>query len=165
VLPPARVVISPLTGHDASYTLYDALHRRDSAVDFNDAGIGSVQPRVWLVGDQPNPKREAPVTALFQPPFQSSSGEYLRKAVDSPYFWSDHHVSNSRDVEGQPYDLPVTWERLGRPSIVALGNNSAKALTAAKLPYNKVPHPQWWRRFQHNNTEGYRSAIEHASRS
>lgn len=164
VLPEVQKAFSPLTNETVGRTLVDLLSNRDKFVDFEDEGIGCVCPTVWLVGDQPNPNYDAPVTNLFQPAFQSTSGEYLRKALNHVYGWDSMHISNARDVEGEVYDLDGKWRQLGQPQVVALGNNAAKALDKAMVPYCKVPHPQWWRRFQNSQVEEYGDAIKFAAR-
>jgi hypothetical protein len=50
-----------------------------------------------------------------------------------------------------------------KPGVIALGVNASKALTAAKIDHQRVPHPQWWSRFKHSDLEGYATTIKEAA--
>ncbi len=168
-LPEVASFTDCMSGVNVTHTLKTQLEKRDQNVDFDDMdGIGCVQPKVWLVGDQPNPNRDAPTptSPLFQVAFQSTSGEYLHRALKTVvYTWDMMHLSNARDVEGEDvYDLDGKWHQLGQPKVVALGNNAADTLGRAMVPYRKVPHPQWWRRFQNSQVKEYGDAIANATR-
>ena len=158
VLPPTARVGIGKEWYVKDWSIEDSLGLTDR-VCYDDDGIGSLNPKVWLVGDQPNPKFDAPITDLFQPAFQSSSGGYLQRALEGQLSWNDMHLSNSRDRYGVDWPLQRKWAALGNPSIIALGIKAHKALTAAELYHDMVPHPQWWRRFRHADVEEYGRSI------
>lgn len=56
-------------------------------------------------------------------------------------------------------DLVKLWHVLGEPRIVALGNRASFALSSLSLDHGKVPHPQWARRFKHNDHGWYSSRL------
>lgn len=132
-------------------------------IKWDEMGVGALRPSVWLVGDQPNP-RGATKEHLRHLPFLSTSGEYLRRALTYTGLadWSLIHLSNARDRAGEANDLHAKWEELGTPPVVALGNVASKELTTAEVPHQKVPHPQWWRRFKHHSVEQYGEEIRNA---
>jgi len=56
-------------------------------------------------------------------------------------------------------DLVRLHEILGGPRVVALGNQASHALSRLGLDHGKIPHPQWARRFKHNDHGWYSSRL------
>jgi len=116
--------------------------------------------RVLLVGDQQGPEhpgRNPPYRVPFAP-YRGTSGHYLLSALES---WRKTAIVNAHDRDtGQEYDLEMGWKVLGCPLIVALGELAARAVEGQGLPYKKVPHPQYWRRFNYANLTDYTSLLE-----
>lgn len=52
-------------------------------------------------------------------------------------------------------DLKSLWQVLWEPAVIALGNLAAEELARVGVPFNKVYHPQYARRFMHSRFEDY----------
>lgn len=124
--------------------------------------LGPVNPDILLVGDV----RNATLTGNLDPafvPFRGTSGYYLLKALTSQTSrdWAKTiGLANACDVD----DVVLLWETLGKPSVVALGQNAAAKLRAVGIPCGVVPHPQFVRRFHHKLHIEYAWTIYNAAR-
>ncbi len=157
------------TGGDVVHTLAMSLVKERQArsrVRWERTGLGAIQgPRTWLVGDRPSPQA-VKEPELSQTVFHSTAGEYLRRAMAGSYerlAWHNTHLSNAYDGRGMALPLYDDWNWLGRPKVVALGNLASKALEGAGIPNEKVPHPQWWRRFRHHDLKEYTDELTRAA--
>lgn len=126
--------------------------------------VGNPTPRLLLVGDELGPEksgRRPPRDVPFAP-YGATSGHYLMRAIKD--FWHGTAIINAyRGRTGQPHDLFRAWSAFGYPRIVALGERAAEALERYDLPYEKVPHPQYWRRFRWREFDEYSRAIQEAA--
>lgn len=115
--------------------------------------IGPPKPRVLFVGDTPGrgPRDVVPFT-----PKQGSCGTYLFDAIESIGL-RRYGVTNS---ENQP--LRALWVALSGPRTIALGNLAADRLADAEVPYRRVRHPQWWKRFRSGREREYGEEIKSA---
>ena len=118
--------------------------------------IGKPNPKALLVGDKRNGKT---YTILPFMPINSNSGEYLMTALTEET-WRDVGIVNSEDVPGKK--LRDLWHALGTPTIVSLGREAEKRIVESGIPSSAVrtlPHPQYVKRFHHNDKNEYGMAI------
>lgn len=123
--------------------------------------VGPPRPSLLLVGDRrgvagsPTDYGDWPAFA----PYGSTSGAYLMTVLTSVQLRVPSHghllstlaLVNANDVD----DVRLIWENVGRPSVVALGVDASRKLRDVEVPYRKVPHPQYWRRFRHSEQSTY----------
>lgn len=124
--------------------------------------VGPPEPGLLLFGDRRGPSdtdladyRNLPAFV----PHTGTSGRYLFDVLTRwPLRVAQHGITlnqlgiaNACDVD----DPRALWEALGRPPTVALGINAHNALRTARVDYRRVPHPQYVRRFHHNEFENY----------
>lgn len=57
---------------------------------------------------------------------------------------------NALDNDGTPVDLSELWRRLEPHRVFALGKVAEQQLTKHNVPYTAFAHPQYWKRFKHN---------------
>jgi hypothetical protein len=87
-------------------------------------------------------------------PFFATEGSsrYLHDALEVAAI-PEHQMffMNARNNSGFMNAIPYT------PSmrVVALGVHAARACISQDVPYEKVPHPQWWRRFRFHEVNKY----------
>lgn len=123
--------------------------------------VGPPLPSLLLVGDV-----RATGTAVgdLRPafmPYPATSGHYLLRSLEADTY-ERCGLANARDVD----DVHRLHAALGRPDVVALGNNAlagAVGLTRRGTAVGAVPHPQFWRRFLHRHSAAYGRLIERAS--
>lgn len=124
--------------------------------------IGSPAPRVILVGDTPAPvqKHTASIPGAVFAPFTATSGHYLFEWI--PEWWRDALLVNAWHGERRTklFDL---WFATGMPSVIALGQKAVEACEQEGVPFNPVPHPQWWRRFNYHDGPGYYNLLKEAA--
>ena len=108
-------------------------------------GIGHLAPGVvLLVGDQVNLNHSP-----YGWPFVAATGcspwlaEQLQDAgiSENSLYWV-----NAKHPDGSPTD-PTVINQLQPQKIVALGAKAAAWLDSYNLPYARVSHPQYWKRF------------------
>lgn len=134
----------------------------ETGLPFDHEGIGSPDPRVVFVGD-----RHGGCDGPCGDPlvFQSTCGDYLRRALDDVGLdLRDYHVLNGwmrgRTLEVFPHPRLLSFQS---STFVALGNEAARALDELGLRYEKVPHPQYMRRFHANEVPGYGRLLRKAA--
>lgn len=125
--------------------------------------IGPRYPSVLLLGDKRNDQR-LPFPFV---PFPATSGHWLfRSLLDAAVDTQRVGVVNANEISCQ--QLRALVDRLGNPPIVVLGNEAEKAWKGAQtgqsVPYRKLPHPQYMRRFQNKQTKSYGMEIRKAMR-
>lgn len=106
--------------------------------------IGSLEPSVVLVGDQPNrpntPKGELPFL-----PRALGCGRYLLAAMESILTRGFRvGIVNSRMADGLARNL--TWLVNGPsvgPAVIALGGTASEVLADQGIPHAYVPHPAY----------------------
>jgi hypothetical protein len=120
--------------------------------------IGSLRPRALLVGDRRN---GTDMTTLPFYPIHGNSGEYLLSCLPSPFWKGVGIVNGSESCGGR---LEMLWKVLGKPPVIALGRMAEKSLAGARqIPRQMirvVPHPQYIRRFHHQDRIEYGRSIE-----
>lgn len=124
--------------------------------------IGEPRPAVLLVGDERGPGGKQPRDDLhrpFTPVYPYDSSTWLLRAIRRAGLHTEVGIINSLEPG---VDLPRLHADLGQPATLALGNLASKRLTAARIPHEKVSHPQYARRFQHHDFDGYVTQIKKA---
>lgn len=119
--------------------------------------VGPRYPRRLLLGDVRGPafQTDDPIDKLRPAfmPYTSMSGAYLWRALTHEPYGDVGRigVANACDVD----DPVALWTTLGRPQVVTLGKNAARAFKGG----HAVPHPQWVRRFHHNRISDYNEVL------
>lgn len=118
------------------------------------------KPHILLLGDRRGPgQNEHEHTRAFVP-YVSTSGAYLMQTIDR-FAWLGHTcIANAWEE-----DLVKLWSVLGEPHVVALGREADKVATMMEIPHGTVPHPQFVRRFMHDQAEQYCFAILEAAKT
>ncbi|KKL08242.1 hypothetical protein LCGC14_2577830 [marine sediment metagenome] len=124
---------------------------------------GHPKPTTWFVGDERADKGRGGISIPFYDIGISNklvSGTLLYQAlVENNLTWNKRVALSNSAGE----DLQTVYSQLGEPAmVVALGRVAARRLADARLPARYVPHPQWWRRFNHHDPKGYTTAIREA---
>lgn len=118
--------------------------------------IGPRHPNVLLVGD----KRKDPAeTILPFMPVNGNSGDYLLSSLPE-LGWRSCGIINSDDFDEN--SLHELLDVLGSPRIVVLGRLAEKKVRQCGLEeerYVVLPHPQYVRRFHHDDRFEYGQAI------
>ena len=99
--------------------LVDNINNMDVAPVFSDNGIGSLDPKIWIIksdyicGDY---------TGEFKVPFYYKDNGYrIYKIIKvSGVRWRDIHISNAYDLNGEAFNLTHKWEFLGKPHILVV---------------------------------------------
>lgn len=119
--------------------------------------IGNDQPSVLLVGEGFGPEQpgRSDIGIPFVP-WRNTSGYYLMRALPDEW-WRDCAIVNAYTDRslGRVNDLAALAHALGEPPVVALGNLASDALFKQDIPHTKIPHPQYWRRFHHDDIDDY----------
>lgn len=108
-------------------------------------GVGSTRPRLWVLGEQLNPRaREYPM------PFGTLAG----RAMLWPYVNPWHvRISNclepAEDLRHAVPRLQEAWQEMGEPFVLLLGNKAAKTYQGQNI-IGYLEHPQSVWRFQHH---------------
>ena len=130
--------------------------------------VGTRKPKRWLVGDEKQQTREGVMEYVpFYTPFvghQLLSGTLLQRTMNK-IGWSWNHVAMSNSaVDGKVAPLAEWYELLGRPKVIALGQEAQGRLDKADVPSHVVTHPQYKRRFHHRTCEqDYPEELRHAA--
>lgn len=117
--------------------------------------VGPACPSTLLLGERrgPHPEQER-MRACFVP-YPSTSGHYLITGLLDMFVSDGIGLANACEE-----DVPALWEQLGRPRVVALGN---EAHEATPVQHGVVPHPQYVRRFHHGRRDEYIKTIMRAA--
>lgn len=127
--------------------------------------IGPLTPDALLLGDARNiGEKHGEMTRLPFLPIDGNSGEFLLNALPD-LFWRGVGIVNASETP----DIEALWNVIGRPRIVALGNNAEACLIQQDFsPHGEfvtLPHPQWTRRFAHDRQREYGKAIREAAQT
>lgn len=116
--------------------------------------IGTPGARFLIVGEQVNLKRNFHALPFFD---LGRSSRYLTEALWSAgYREPEMAFINAISPKGMTYDLQAAASRCGRfVTAVAFGEIAAKACKHFNVPFVKVPHPAYWRRFEEPRTNDY----------
>lgn len=139
--------------------------RLDSIASMLPGYVGSLRPRVVLVGDRRNDRLESATpefNSAFIPCVSGSSSSYLMSALNLTGIYSSNLGIVNAHEPG--VDLSLLLDVGTIESVVALGNEASTALSAAGVTHAKVPHPQWWRRFRHSKLSEYANEIMEVAR-
>lgn len=125
--------------------------------------VGDASPSTLLVGDQRNdgPRARLEFQRAFTPWDSAGSALYLMRALLTVEMRRQVGIINAHEPG---MDLSLIHELPYRVNVVALGNHASKALRDVRVTHEKVPHPQWWRRFRHSKVTAYGETIREASR-
>lgn len=153
--------------HDIDNFIWNAEIRADSVKRIWDevgpGWVGHDSPSALLVGDELGPCKDymEPPNDIPFAPYDATSGRYL---IDSLPNWRGFSLINSVQGRDQaPRDLHAVWCAFGLPNAVALGDKASTRLKQAGVDHTKVPHPQYWRRFEYNRRNDYIQMIEEAA--
>lgn len=124
--------------------------------------VGSPRPALLLVGD----RRGTPSHDLAEyedwpafAPAPSTSGAWLMDTLTSTPLRVPTHGLQLRDVAlvnaNDVDDVRAVWETVGRPPTVGLGINARRTLRNQRVPHRAAPHPQYFRRFMHQQRAEY----------
>lgn len=124
--------------------------------------VGPPRPLLLLLGDRRGPASTELTHYGQWPAFVprgSTSGSWLFTTLQARLLTvpadgvllGNVGLANACDVD-DPREL---WVALDRPEVVALGVNAHRALRSARVPYRRVPHPQYYRRFHHHQRREY----------
>ncbi len=119
--------------------------------------VGSPHPRALLVGERFGPRQDLEHAHVPFVPYPATAANYLLEALPSVMGgWRQFAVVNAyRGWSSEPHDLGRIQALLEDPVVVALGNEASKVLTDQDVPHEKVPHPQYWRRFKYSEQLEY----------
>lgn len=111
--------------------------------------VGPRFPDVLYLGDRREPLGKYQHVSAFVP-YADTSGAFLLEALGeagAPYRYG---LANALEI-----DVAAAYETLGRPTVVALGATAHFRCNQAGVPHRHAPHPQFVRRFQHNQRRKY----------
>lgn len=150
----------------AEWLLAKAEHCARDAAEFP-GYIGSPRPQLLLVGDRPGGTSH-PDDVLHPafPPHRQSSGRWLLETILTnvpPAVRTQIGLVNAFVRPDVRVDLEYLDKLLNHPPIVALGRKASEALEEYELPHGVIPHPQWARRFKHNDRAEYASRLLQAA--
>lgn len=126
--------------------------------------VGHPTPTTLFVGDQRNdgPGGDLRWPRAFTPWQATGSSLYLMTTLHRT---NVHRSGPIGIVNANEPD--VNLERIHnletQPAVVALGSNASAALMRAGVEHERVPHPQWYRRFRYHDMAGYVTAIKTAA--
>lgn len=124
--------------------------------------LGTVRPFVWLVGDERKDKGAKGITIPFYDEHVSHklvSGTLMYRAFkDAGLHWNEVALTNSEGIDLAQLHIDLGWPT----NVVALGNVASLRLEKAGIEHEKIPHPQYWRRFHYGNPAGYSALLKEA---
>ena len=132
---------------------------RDFAVVSANTWTGSLKPEVIIAGDELGPANER-FTRPFTPFSPATCGEWLLRSIRDAGIATTCGIINT----GHPgVDLLALASLAPDARWIALGSKAAKRLDDHGISCNRVPHPQWSRRFKHGEPEAYTSLLRAAA--
>ncbi len=132
---------------------------RDYFKHIKGGGIGTLTPQFLIVGDVRNKRTSKGLPYPFFT--DSGSSRWLGEVLEDAYApWALIHITNSRKDDGR-FFTKKELAFLCPGAIICLGENATKRVRRC-LPEDKkypeiysLPHPQYWKRFQSANRNGY----------
>lgn len=121
--------------------------------------VGTVRPKVLLLGEVRGPQQEQHDHAAAFVPYPSTSGHFLLEACP----WLTIGFAGIANACEPDHDVVQLWSELGTPVVCALGQAADRKLHANGVPHGAVPHPQFVRRFHYGKKHAYGSAILEAA--
>lgn len=136
-------------------------HRRTQWVDLHGQRtyLGNLWPTALLVGDERNARPRPDLTRPFTPVNAAGCSQWLWDAVIEAGLHLEVGLINAHEPN---VSLRELWRALDEPRVVALGNRADNTLTLAGLDHVTVRHPQFARRFQHQDFAGYVTSLKGA---
>lgn len=126
-----------------------AASRTKGLLDIAPTFIGNPVPNVLLLGERRNDDNH---DSAFVP-YPSTSGHWLFTHM-TDHFWRRAAIANA--LETPVHEL---WTRLKNPKVIALGREAQQRCKKEGVPCGTAPHPQYGRRFHHNENEWYRDCL------
>jgi len=123
--------------------------------------VGQLWPTALLVGDERNARPRPDLTRPFTPATAAGCSKWLWDAVIEAKLHAEVGIVNAHEPG---VDLRKLWEELDQPRVVALGNRACRQLDLAGVTHTMVRHPQYAKRFQHKNFDGYVESLREAMR-
>ncbi len=124
--------------------------------------VGSPIAKALLVGEQVNARVQE-----LDLPFMDGSGSsaYLDEALQLVGFREEELAfCNAKDRDGTANSFSPWLSRFQiAPKVVALGGVASEILVSQKIAHCKVPHPQYWKRFNHSKLQEYANMLKEAS--
>jgi hypothetical protein len=119
-------------------------------------GNGNYKSKIMLVGEQFNTSVTLKEEFAFSD--YKGSSDYLSKAL---YFINeDIYLTNSEKTGNVTLFEEIM---IVNPNvIIALGNKASAILNHFKIKYEKIPHPQFWKRFHNKDLKSYIRIIKNA---
>lgn len=121
--------------------------------------VGPLWPSFLLVGDERNAGPRPDLTRPFTPVNGAGCSHWLWKAVIETGCHTEVGVVNSNEAD---VDVRQLWRELDEPRVVALGNLACRRLDLAGVVHSTIYHPQYAKRFQHKNFDGYVASLKEA---
>lgn len=104
--------------------------------------------KILIVGDRPGPGTNPNATDVVPFNYHANCSGWLNNQLiidEDELSWL-----NAYDIKGQETSIAELNLRLPAKCIIALGNNASKWLAKYKIHHIKTYHPQYWKRFKHN---------------
>lgn len=123
--------------------------------------VGDPTPEVILVGDEPSPRHQRGDRPTYRGPFvpyRDGCGWFLFGALTAGTL-KTAAVVNSVDVDAAMLAALDDYRHRCAPAWVALGRKASLRLKGLGVPHAAVPHPQFVRRFHHEQLEDYGQLI------
>jgi hypothetical protein len=128
--------------------------------------IGPHRPQLLLFGDRRGPASVDLSHYAQWPAFvprPSTSGCWLLTTLLIDELRVPSHrlllnqvgIANACDVD-DPFEL---WSTLGKPETIALGTHAHRMLDDLGVAHRHIAHPQYYRRFKHNDRRDYFNAV------
>ena len=158
---------------------HEAIHRHwmldEAKTPLPDGVIGNPAAEFLIVGEQVNAKR-----AIANLPFYSleHSSLYLLEALSVSRLREENLAfTNAVRPGGKVADkhrhrrkstkdfnlLQVARSLPYFERAIALGDTAARVCAKQGVPFKKVPHPSFWKRFKYNDLKGYATLLEEAA--
>jgi hypothetical protein len=119
--------------------------------------LGGTRPRVLLLGEKRGgqPPHHGDTRAFT--PRGSTSGRWLLESLPER-LWPRVGIANALEE-----DLTQLYVTLRYPAVVTLGRAAHERAELAQIRHASVPHPQWVRRFHHQDLPEYGELIENVA--
>jgi len=121
--------------------------------------VGQLWPTYLIVGDERNARPRPDLTRPFTPVNGSGCSTWLWDAVVATGYHTEVGIVNANE---SGVALTYLWRELDEPRVVALGNRAASRLYAAGIEHRIIYHPQYAKRFQHKDFDGYVASLKEA---
>lgn len=121
--------------------------------------VGQLWPTALLVGDERNARPRPELTRPFTPASGAGCSKWLWDALVETGLHTEVGLVNAHEPDVM---LRYLWRALDEPRVVALGNRASAELTRLGLNHATVRHPQYSKRFEHSNFDGYVASLKEA---